>query len=307
MNSPTTPARKRLPRFKPVPEASAPFRLTDRDLEIVSTVHEYRYVTNDHIRALIPGSPQQLTRRLRGLFDHHYLERLKPQTARLQRLPDPTYYLALGPKGAELLRSVLPQENIYWRPKHNLRTEDFVEHEAMVADFRITLQLAAGQTPDVQLLAWAPEDTVSTTFHVAHGNTAVPYQVRPDGYAALSIGPQHWNLFFEADRGNVDHRRIARKLRAYWHYFSDGSPYWTTYHEPKRRLVLFATTTEARLRNLLETTAALDDRARGLMQFWYCLDTDYTLDDPRSILGPIWRTVWNLKQGHDADRKSLLS
>src|SRR5262245_35830239 len=227
MNSPTT--AKRLPRFRPVPEAARAFRLTERDLDVIRLVHDYRYVTNDHVRALIPGSAQQLTRRLRALFDHQYIDRLKPLSAHLQRLPDSTYYLALGPKGAELLRAVLPASDVYWRPKHNLRTEDFIEHEAMVADFRITLELACTNEHATHFLRWARGDQVATTFEVPQPKRTIPYHVRPDGYAALSIANEHWNLFFEADRGNVEHPRIARKLLAYWHYFSDGSPYWASY------------------------------------------------------------------------------
>ena len=51
------------------------FALTARDLAILDLVHRYRYVEARHVRALIGGSDQQITRRLQGLFHNRYVGR----------------------------------------------------------------------------------------------------------------------------------------------------------------------------------------------------------------------------------------
>jgi hypothetical protein len=64
----------RLSRFKRS-EKIAAFRLTERDREILKHVHRHRFLRSDHLCALLPGSPQQVLRRLQLLYYHSFLER----------------------------------------------------------------------------------------------------------------------------------------------------------------------------------------------------------------------------------------
>ena len=62
---------KGLRKFIPQPDRYAEryghFTLTPRDVEILEFVHRYRHLEARHIRALVGGSGQQITRRLQGL------------------------------------------------------------------------------------------------------------------------------------------------------------------------------------------------------------------------------------------------
>ena len=47
---------------------TASFQLTDRDREILRMVLRYRFVTIDHVHALIPGNNRQISRRVQAMF-----------------------------------------------------------------------------------------------------------------------------------------------------------------------------------------------------------------------------------------------
>src|ERR1035438_3364354 len=68
----------RLPRFKRASAVPA-IKLTERDREIIRLVERFRFVRSSHICSLIPGSPQQLLRRLQLLYHHGFLERPRAQ------------------------------------------------------------------------------------------------------------------------------------------------------------------------------------------------------------------------------------
>ncbi len=55
------------------------FTLTSRDYEILDLIYRYRYLEARHVRALVHGSGQQITRRLQGLFHNRYVRRYVPR------------------------------------------------------------------------------------------------------------------------------------------------------------------------------------------------------------------------------------
>ena len=95
----------RLPRFRRV-EEPPPFQLTARDVAILHAVARYRFLSSTLIIRLIGGSPQQILRRLQGLFHYGYLDRPKSQVAQLAHAFDfgnrPFVY-GLGRAGAQVL------------------------------------------------------------------------------------------------------------------------------------------------------------------------------------------------------------
>ena len=62
---------------------TASFQLTDRDREILRMVLRYRFVTIDHVHALITGNNRQISRRVQAMFHLGYLTRYLP-TRRLR-------------------------------------------------------------------------------------------------------------------------------------------------------------------------------------------------------------------------------
>lgn len=96
----TTPRRKRFERSA----APVPMQLTDRDLQLLAYVGRYRFLSSAQLTALDGGSPQNILRCLRALYDNAYLDRPKGQLASMPiEGPRPMIY-ALAPKGARALR-----------------------------------------------------------------------------------------------------------------------------------------------------------------------------------------------------------
>lgn len=68
----------RRPRFKRVSDFQS-LRLTTRDRDILSAVSRFRFLTTSHIHCLVPGSRQNLTRRLQRLYHAGFLDRPQAQ------------------------------------------------------------------------------------------------------------------------------------------------------------------------------------------------------------------------------------
>ena len=225
--SPTGRLRKFIPQPHRYAEPYGNFTLTPRDLEILATVHRYRYLEARHIRALVPGSGQQITRRLQGLFHSKYLGRYaRRQRMRLELDPGaPLMAYGLESKGARVLernRYRLARATgtkpmpVMWRKDYSRRTEWFLEHHLMVSNFRCVLDLALRETPGTELVTW--DQSKNMWFRVRTRGTARRSQLAPDAYFALRTVTQIRHFFLEADRSTEEHRRITEKIDGYCWY-----------------------------------------------------------------------------------------
>jgi hypothetical protein len=322
MTTPSTspPRQRRRGKFRRDGSGFDGFTLTDRDLDILRAVAEYRFLTAEHLRQLIPGSGQGITRRLQGLFHTKHLDRLRaPVRVKLLK-PDelrPVIVYALATKGKEaLLAGGSPEEEVGWKPDWNLRGAAHLEHELMVSNFRVCLELALAGHPTAEMAGWLPDDQLkdSVTVEKPKGRVrTVTYRVGPDGYAAVRVAGAHTNLFLEADNNTEEHHRIDYKARAYWFYLTRESAYWQKFEAPERRLVLFVTTSERRLENMMDTVTGIDEfHGRGLRQFWFTCESDFSVANPVSLLAPIWRVVGKVRTDdagavtqYEVERKAL--
>lgn len=167
------------------------------------------------------------------------------------------------------------------------------------------------------MLGWSGEEQLKDTVTVQKPKGPVTYRPSPDGYAAVRVAGAQTNLFFEADNNTEEHGRIEYKARAYWHYLSreSQSAYWTKFENPERRLVLFVTKTEKRLSNMMDTLVGIREfGAKGLRQFWFGVERDFSVLEPASVLRPIWRTVGRVKVSdrggvthYEVERKALFT
>ena len=138
---PSIPSSGRLRKFIPQPDRYAErygnFTLTGRDLEILETVYMYRYLEARHIRVLVPGSGQQITRRLQGLFHNRYLGRFLPPQRMRPDLEQGSPLIAYGLDlvGARALEAVNPdtigsngleRKSVTWNKAQTRRTEWFL-------------------------------------------------------------------------------------------------------------------------------------------------------------------------------------
>src|ERR1035437_2660806 len=137
----------RLPRFKRACAVDA-IRITDRDREIVRLVHRFRFLRSSHICLLIPGSPQQLLRRLKLLYHHGFLERPRAQLDYYHKGGSSHMVYGLGNKGAALLRRDLVPGigQVRWGEKNRITGRIYLEHALLVSDVMVAIELACRRT-----------------------------------------------------------------------------------------------------------------------------------------------------------------
>jgi hypothetical protein len=181
---------------------------------------------------------------------------------------------------------------VIWRKDYTRRTEWFLEHHLLVSNFRCLLDLALRETPGTELVTW--NQSKNMWFRVRTRGTARRSQLAPDAYFALRTGTQIRHFFLEADRSTEEHRRIAEKIGGYCWYLQSRE-YSSRHQEHRRVNVLFVTTGEERLKNLANTLREWKELGRqshaGRNLFWLACDQEFALEDPTSVLRPVWRNA----------------
>jgi protein involved in plasmid replication-relaxation len=260
--------RIRAKRFQRL-ENPRPFALTMRDLNLLAHVARHRFLSSTQLTALDGGSPQNVLRSLRTLYDHGYLDRPRAQLAAVPVLgPQPLVY-GLGTNGARTLRAYgYRLGGGDFTEKNKRAGAIFIEHTLAVAEFMTALELSCRARSDVELvrerdiIAAAPEATRNAreslrwVVRPPQGRSEL-WSIIPDGLFALSFANGTAAYFLvEIDRGTIpitrnslDHRSITRKLATYWEGWKAKR------HEAqfgvKQMRVLFVTESAERLQNML--------------------------------------------------------
>ena len=271
----TIPRRKRFQRS----DAPIPMQLTKRDLHLLAQVGRHRFLSSAQLAALDGGSRQNVSRCLRALFDHGYLDRPKAQLAAMPIEGPQALVYGLAPKGARALREYGHRLNGRgdWTEKNKRAGAIFIEHTLAVADFMTALELSCRARPGIELIldhaiiADAPEQTRNAreplrwVIRPEQGRNDV-WSVVPDGLFALSFADGTSAYFLlEIDRGTIpivrnslDHRSLTRKFETYYHGWLAGRH--VEQFGVKQMRVLMVTESAERVRNML---SAIDQITGG--------------------------------------------
>jgi Replication-relaxation len=295
-------APSRLPRFKRA-SAVATMRLTPRDQEILRLVRRFRFVSSAHICSLIPGSPQQVLRRLKLLYHHGFLERPRAQIDYYHRGGSRHMVYGLGSKGAAfLLRDLDPGiAHVRWGEKNRSAGRIFLEHALLVSDVMVAIELACRKT-GIRLLTGRELAVADKTtgkrrpfrWQVKMSNR-LKLGVIPDYVFALDFKDQSGTVnraffFLEADRAtmpvirkNLSQTSFYRKLRAYEATWSQ-SIHQTQFGFHRFRVLTVTTSTE-RVKSLVDACSELE-RGQGLFLF----ADRKILEKPGDIFLAVWQS-----------------
>jgi len=259
-------------------------RLQPRDLEIMQEIAIHRFLDTKQIMALFPGVKTNLSRRLQYLFHHGFLDRPIQQQAVYFKPRNHIIY-ALGNKGADYIFSEAPElrGRVNWQTRNRDAKSLHLMHGLMISDFYTALRCAFCENSSIKLLSWLQQEIIKDYAKVDGKSVAV----NPDAF--FIINKDRSNPFFlEADRSTMTDERFFKKVAAYWQWWKAKG------HERKFKIksfrVLTITKSEARKENLRKITKQADAGGRGSEMFLFACEKNYNLDEPASILGPIWQS-----------------
>jgi hypothetical protein len=210
--------KKRLRKFKRERAAFSAMQIQPRDLEILKSLADYRFLTTPHILALHPGGERNMQRRLQKLFHEGFVDRPPRQLSWHRPQGDMVY--ALGNRGADLLaeRLNLQRGKVDWTTKNREARERYINHSLMVANFRTVLTLALRDNQKARLAAWQQGKELKD--YVKLDSRKVP--VVPDAFFTLEDPQARMHFFLEADQSTMTRARFLKKMMAYWQWWKEG-------------------------------------------------------------------------------------
>ena len=272
------------------------FRLTQRDIDIVTAVYKYRVLTAPQIyslffsKELLPIGGKSVSSRcqlrLKNLYHSGLLHRFQ-QPLNFNEGSKPLLY-QLDKEAVPLLARVfdVSPDEIDWKPKDNKRGFfTFLNHLLKTNDVMIAIELAA-KANGFEIKKWIDETVLRSetmkayVYLPTHKGSEVKRTLVPDGYVQLSDTNFDYHHFLEIDMGTEDLKRFGEKIPRYLAYYNSGG-FEKTYGAKSMR-VLIITTGARRAENLRKTTEELG----GDIEFWF---SDFTAVNPASIFTePIW-------------------
>lgn len=226
-------------------------RLSARDLEVIHSVADHRFLTTRQIEALhfadhcteLAGA-RVCRRVLARLTDERLLARLERRVGGV-RAGSASFVYALGPLGGRLIDG---QRRRLIEP-----STTFLTHMLAVAQAHVELVQAARRS-ELELLS---VDIEPACWRRYIGSGGAREALRPDLYVVTGSGDFEDCWFIEIDLGTESPLALRRKCRAYEAYWRSGREQATHRAFP---LVVWATPDERRARQL----ARVIDGTRGL-------------------------------------------
>jgi len=271
-------------------ENPTPIRITERDIEIVRAVYDYRLLTTDHLKALFFTSYVQAYNRLSALYHHGFLDRRF--LAEYTDIYNTPIVHVLDEKGADLIRRY-PREGvekdhlIEWRKDLKKAGIQFLEHRLAINTVRVAMMKACQQNPSFSILKWVNESDMKDDYDRVTIRTETgrleSVSLIPDSYFVLQTPRGVAHFFLEQDMGTMSNKRFKQKIVAYQAYYLGGM-YEKRYNTKSLR-VLTVTTSPIRLSNLMRVT----EEGGGKQRFWFTTLNDITPEN--MLLSSIWQVT----------------
>lgn len=199
------------------------YLLTPRDLAIIRSVREWRFLTTRQICSLHFGEHasdnsaiRACNRVLNRLREHRLLHRLERPVGGVGG-GSASYVWAVDAAGDRLLRAD-PDSGFTKRSRTYRPTPLFLEHTLAIADVRVRVEALqkAGQLEIVQV---SPEPANWRPYSWA-GRAST---LKPDLYLVIWQRDDEWHRYIEVDRGTESLQvLVEKKARAYEEYVATG-------------------------------------------------------------------------------------
>jgi len=204
--------------------SNAPARMAmqERDRKIMTSVHEYRFLTRSQIQRLFEiNCVTRVNVRLRKLFDHGYLDRrFRPTVTGTSE----SIYV-LGKKGIPIVAQMtgLPEKYIISVRRSALSAKEHsLEHDLLVNDFRISIEIEVKTNQEFQLVQWQDARGCQHRFEVRANGKTVRSTLRPDGFFQLMHRGKLYSFFIEIDRATSNQEKLWAKFQSYLDFKSLG-------------------------------------------------------------------------------------
>lgn len=285
-------------------------RLTDRDTEILISLHSARFLTTPQITRLFWGAStgaigpmKACQRRLHKLTAAGLVRRIEQPVKRSEA--SKPYLYALDEQGAAIVAHELglSLSEMDYRASSVEDNYPFLDHLIATTDIQIAVKQAC-EHQGLVLDVWIDEKELRSPEHkdyvsiTGHSGKQVQVGIIPDAYFLIRSQRGSMRFFVEVDRGTVTirsqwYRGWTRKINAYTAYFSSDA-YRQRFREARVRL-LTVTTTEKRLAAMKEAT----EEAGGTDRFLFATQTQAA--DPGQVLSD---TIWHI--AGDTQPRALL-
>lgn len=194
--------------------------VTQRDMLILQTLNDYRYLSTLQIRQLFFPSLRSAQMRLQILKDLHLLYSWKViQTPGVIRRPS---LIVLSPRGARVVAGWRGHdEHAYAVRAREARDHCYHAHHDLEANgFFVDLAAATRDIPDHGLLMWWGEEHMRRLREATAKKHRWPAPT-PDGRATLITPAGKVELELEWDRGTESLSRVAAKVAAYVGFYKN--------------------------------------------------------------------------------------
>ncbi|NTU78147.1 MAG: hypothetical protein HGA45_01880 [Chloroflexales bacterium] len=258
-----------------------PFCLTERDLDILASLAQVRYLTIQHLQwlhwharwrpheraareaGLVNRRPKKAYERVAAMAERGLLRSLQRTTDRaalsFRRLPN---CMGLSQAGADLLacQRGLPFEEL-WFDERTTRSAQTLEHSLGIGAFYAALRAELAYRGR-ELHGWAGDHVLCTDYDsVTVASVGHPLPIIPDGTFTLN-GERY---FVEIDRGTTRIEQWRKKALAYDAYGRD--PRLAARYQVARFTILVVVPTEARLLTVARVIAAVHSGATDRYRF----------------------------------------
>jgi protein involved in plasmid replication-relaxation len=266
--------------------------VTEDDLKILKFIHDYRLLRIEQLEALTGRTYTRVHRRVKGLFDADYLKRREvPQKKDI-------YYVGRRALALLLSHGLISEEEAVRRSREHELRPDTLDHEMMISDVHLTLELATKPGPQT-LIAWREGETICDTFEVG-GFQAQKVVISPDAFfqlkdTRLEAGKDSRIYFLEADRSTMltkslpGSRRFRDKVERYRLFIERGRPF-EKYGVQAVRIVTLTLTRERRDNLCADTEKFLSENNLTKLRKFFLFGTikDISLAAPSTILEPLF-------------------